>query len=84
VTCDRSVVFSGSSGFLHQYNWQPRYNWNIIESAVKPHKTKPNQSISVPDVSVFCDNGLIIYYYPSSCISCDQILCICKYINEDS
>jgi hypothetical protein len=21
VTCDRSVVFSGYSGFLHQYNW---------------------------------------------------------------
>ena len=34
--------FSGYSGFLlvHQYNWQPRYNWNIVESDVKPHKTK--------------------------------------------
>jgi hypothetical protein len=26
ATCDRSVVFSGYSGFLNQYNWQPRYN----------------------------------------------------------
>ena len=26
VTCDRSVVFSGYSGFLHQYSRQPRYN----------------------------------------------------------
>jgi hypothetical protein len=25
---DRSVVFSGS---LHQYNWPPRHNWNIVE-----------------------------------------------------
>jgi len=25
VTCDRSVVFSRYSGFLHQSNWQPQY-----------------------------------------------------------
>jgi hypothetical protein len=29
VTCDWSVVFSGSSGFLHQLKWPPGYNWNI-------------------------------------------------------
>ena len=39
VTCDRSVVFCGNSGFLHQQNWPPRYNWNIVESGVKHHKT---------------------------------------------
>jgi len=22
----------GNSGFLNQYNWLPRYNWNIVES----------------------------------------------------
>ena len=38
VTCDRSVVLSGSSGFLHQYNWPLRYNWNIVESGVRHHK----------------------------------------------
>ena len=39
VTCDRSVVFSS---FIHQYNWPPRYNWNIVESGMKHHKlTKP-------------------------------------------
>jgi hypothetical protein len=26
VTCDRSVVFSGYSSFLHQKNWLPQYN----------------------------------------------------------
>jgi hypothetical protein len=26
VTYDRSVVFSGYSDVLHQYNWPPRYN----------------------------------------------------------
>jgi len=30
VTCDRSVVFSRYSEFLHQYNW------NIVESGVNP------------------------------------------------
>jgi hypothetical protein len=33
VTCDRSVVFSGSSA--------TRYNWNIVESGVKHHQ--PNK-----------------------------------------
>ena len=32
VIGNRSVVFSGYCGFLHQYNW------NIVESAVKHHK----------------------------------------------
>ena len=30
-----SVVFSGYSGFPHQWNWPPWYNWNIVESGVK-------------------------------------------------
>jgi len=34
VTYDRSVVFSEYSGFLHQQNWPPRYNWNCVESGV--------------------------------------------------
>jgi hypothetical protein len=38
VTCDGSVVFSGYSGFLHQKNWLPQYNWNIVESGIKHHK----------------------------------------------
>jgi hypothetical protein len=37
VTYDRSVVFSGYSGFLHWSNRPPRYNWNIFESDVKHH-----------------------------------------------
>ena len=44
VTCDRSAVFTQYSGFLHQYNWLPRYNWNNFESGVKHHKN--NQPIS--------------------------------------
>ena len=41
VTCDSSVVFSVYSDFLHQYNWTPLYNWNIVESGVKHHN--PNK-----------------------------------------
>ena len=29
------------SGFLHQYNWQARYSWNIVESGVKHHNPYP-------------------------------------------
>ena len=32
------MVFSGYSSFLHQFNWPPWYNWNIVESGVKHHK----------------------------------------------
>ena len=28
-----------SSGYLHQLNWPPQYNWNIVESGVKHRKT---------------------------------------------
>ena len=29
---------------LHQYNWPPRYNWNIVESGVKHHKPEIKQT----------------------------------------
>jgi len=29
----------GFPTFLHQYNWPWQYNWNIIESAAKHHKS---------------------------------------------
>ena len=35
VTCDRSLVFSGFTGFLHQWNRPSRYNWNFVERDVK-------------------------------------------------
>ena len=34
VTCNRSVVFSGYFRVLHQWNWPPWYNWNIVDSGV--------------------------------------------------
>ena len=27
--------------FLHQYNWPPRYNWNIVKRGVKHHNHPP-------------------------------------------
>jgi hypothetical protein len=36
----RSVVFSGYTGFLHQKNWPPWYNWNIAESGVKGNRSQ--------------------------------------------
>ena len=41
VLCDRSVVFSGYSGFLHQLNWLPTYSWNIVESGIKHQNPNP-------------------------------------------
>jgi len=36
---------SGSSSFLHQQHWPPRYNWNIIESGVKHYNLNPSLKI---------------------------------------
>ena len=41
VTCNRLVVFSVYSSLLHQWNWLPRSNWNIVESGVKHHNPPP-------------------------------------------
>ena len=55
VTCGRSVVFSGYTGFLHQENWPPRYNWNIV--GVKHHKPPTTNTIS-PHLS-WCNTNKI-------------------------
>ena len=48
LTCDQSMVFSGHSSFLHQWYWPPRYNRNIVESAVKHHPPSPLIWTEVP------------------------------------
>jgi hypothetical protein len=53
VTCDRLVVFSGYSGFLHQYNWPPRYNWNIVENSVKHHEPKPKPFDQIKLIEIY-------------------------------
>jgi hypothetical protein len=37
---------SGFLRFLHQWNWPPRYNWNIVESGVKHHQTYKQKQLS--------------------------------------
>jgi hypothetical protein len=39
VTYDRSVVFSGYSGFLNQLNW---FSCTIVESGIKHNNPKPS------------------------------------------
>ena len=50
VNCGRPVVFSG---FVHQQNWPPRFNWNIVESDVKHPNPNPNSTPwrIIPNVS---------------------------------
>jgi hypothetical protein len=45
TTCGRSVVFSGYSDFLHQWNWLLQYSWNIVESGIKHYSANPNRYI---------------------------------------
>ena len=41
VTCGRSIISTGYTGFLHQLNWPSRYNWNIVESGAKHNNHDP-------------------------------------------
>ena len=71
VTCDRFLVFSGYSGFLHQWNWQPRYNWNIVGSGVEHHKTNQptNQPIVMNTAELRINKQISVnYYYAASFI----------------
>ena len=47
VTCDRSVVFSGYSGFPHQVNWPPRYITEILLKVVLNTISQPKLFIKV-------------------------------------
>jgi hypothetical protein len=63
VTCDRSVVFSRYSGFLHQENWSPWYNWNIVESGVKHHKPSNQPHFRIQEkiiIKVLWHNNLLL------------------------
>ena len=55
VTCNRLLVFSGCSCFLHQENWPPRYSWNIAESGIKQHSLTPEIS-TFGYTAFFCYN----------------------------
>jgi hypothetical protein len=43
-----TVGFTGYSGFLHQWNLPPRYNWNINESGVKHNNPNPQMDNQKP------------------------------------
>jgi hypothetical protein len=45
VTCNRSVVLTGCSGFPHQYNSPPWYNWTIVESGITHHKQNKTKTL---------------------------------------
>ena len=58
MTCGRSVVFSGSSSFLHQKSWPLRYQWNIAESCVKHHQNKQTNPLKSYWTQTFKNMGV--------------------------
>jgi hypothetical protein len=83
VTCDRLVVFFGSSGFLHQYNWPPRYSWNIVESGVKHHQTNIYTwgvwTSKVAKYIIFYSLIVIFFLTVGSIEKCSACLGICAH-----
>ena len=43
----------GYSDFLHQENWPPLFNWNIVESGVKHHNLNHNPGVASSKVRVW-------------------------------
>ena len=50
---------SGRLRVLHQYNWPPQYNWNIVESGVKHHNPNLNPNRIIFHLS-YTDNTIIV------------------------
>ena len=73
VHCVYSVVFYGYSGFLHQQNWPPRYNWNIVESGVEHHKQ--NQLTANFELKNMKQNHTHTHTHTQTSVSCST----CKY-----
>ena len=55
------VSFLPVLGFLHKWNWLPRYSWNIVERGVK-HNT-PNHHIETDSEYSDCKQRLIRIHY---------------------
>ena len=66
VTCDRSLIFSGYSGFLHQWKWPPRYNWNIVESGVKHLNT--NLFVVHIALTIYFVFNIVYAFYLTTCL----------------
>jgi hypothetical protein len=95
VTCGRTLLFSGYSGFLNKQNWPPRYNWYIVESGAKRHNPYLPLHYKSPQAPEFI-NGLFcgirvvhrfrflywvlfMFCLSLSCVLCTQC-CQCLWI----
>jgi hypothetical protein len=72
VTCERWVIFSGFSGFLHQEHLPPRYNWSIVASGVTHHNLtapqitlniKINHGVCVMNQHIFLQHQYVCLHY---------------------
>ena len=73
VNCDRWVVFSRYSNFLHQLNRPPRYSWNMVESGVKHHNLNPNATIAWKVPLLSKDNERPVYHNIAGMIFFSQL-----------
>ena len=64
TTLENIVVFSGYSGFFHQSNWPPRYNWNTVEVALKHPNLKTCQWVYLLIVNENQKNTILLMSFP--------------------
>jgi hypothetical protein len=80
-----SVVISRYSGFLHQQNLLPWYNWNIVESGVKHHN--PNLGMLTRNKNSIFMTEFIQWNLSKPNLPCNQLLCLeyrgCSIYNQD-
>jgi hypothetical protein len=79
VTCDRSVVFSGESGFPHKEKWPPRCNWNI-ESGVKHNNHTLHFIFYIFVSAVFVLNIATRFLGPRKLILIGSFICSGAYL----
>ena len=63
--CDQVCQWLATGhGFLHQWNWPPKYNWNIVKSGVKDHY--PKFKLGILGNYIYKIGGTQRKYIPSS------------------
>ena len=86
VTCDRSMVFSGSSTNKTDRHVITGYNWNSAESGVKHHQTnKQNTDLSKPLISILFHLVISCNFSVVNCkLSTSHIACLLFLLNNES
>ena len=78
----RRLFSHGTPVSPKQWNWPPRYSWNIVESSVKHHNPNPNICVDTLHI-YFCICIYLRRKMYSSCSRSFNVECCMNYLKID-